>query len=105
MAPPPPVQLIVSHEPLVLHDQIEVACPPAIVLVSTTNYTRARMDRQEQLFRHIRVFDRVTNWDDFDNATTSGLRPNFRMSETERYTSRGCPHIHLRLYTICHEVS
>ena len=33
VAPPPPIQLIVFPEPLVLHDHIEVAYPPATVLV------------------------------------------------------------------------
>ena len=100
MAPLSPTQLTISHEPLVLHGQIEVARPPAIVLVSATDYTRARMDRQEQRFRQIRVFDGVTSWDDFDGAPTSGLRPSFRMLETKRYIGRGCSRFHLRLYTI-----
>ena len=47
MEPPSPVQLIVFHEPLVLHDQIKVACPPTTALVSATNDTRACMDRLE----------------------------------------------------------
>ena len=51
VAPPPPVQLTVFHEPLVLHSQIEVACPLAIVLILATNDTHARMDRLEQRFR------------------------------------------------------
>ena len=48
----------------------------------------------------MRVFDGVTSWDDFDIAPTSGLRSNFRILETVRYISMGCPHVHLRLYTI-----
>ena len=66
MAPPPPVQLTVFHEPLVLHDQIEVACPPTTVLVSTTDDTRACMDRLEQRFLQMRIFDGVTSYDDID---------------------------------------
>ena len=46
----------------------------------------------------MRVFDGVTSWDDFDSAPTNGLQLDFRMSETERYTGKGCPHVHLRLY-------
>ena len=66
MAPLPPVQLTVFHEPLVLHGQIEVACPPAIVLVSAIDDTRACMDKLEQCFRQLRIFDGVTSWDDID---------------------------------------
>ena len=51
VAPPPPIQLTVFHEPLVFHNQIEMAFPPATMLVSATNDTRARMDRLEQRFR------------------------------------------------------
>ena len=66
MSPPPPVQLTVFHEPLVLHDQIEVAFPLDTVLVSATNDTRACMDRLEQRFRHMRIFDGVTSYDDIN---------------------------------------
>ena len=66
MAPPLLVQLTFFHEPLVLHDQIEVAYSPAIVLVSATDDTRACMDRLEQLFRQIRIFDGVTSCDGID---------------------------------------
>ena len=66
VAPPPPVQLTVFHEPLVLHDQIEVACPPITVLVTATDDTCACMDRLEQRFRHMRIFDGVTGCDDID---------------------------------------
>ena len=48
----------------------------------------------------MRAFDGFTSWDDFDSAPMSGLRLDFRMSKTDRYTGRGCPHVHLRLYTI-----
>ena len=68
MAPPPPVQLTVFHEPLVLHDQIEVACPLATVLVLATGDTRACMDRLEQRFRQMRIFDGVTSCDDIDEC-------------------------------------
>ena len=48
----------------------------------------------------MRVSDGVTSWDYFDSAPATGLPPNFKMSEIERYTGRGCPHVHLRLYSI-----
>ena len=66
MAPPSPVQLTVFHEPLVLHGQIEVAFPLTTVLVLATDDTRARMDKMEHRFRHMRIFDGVTSWDDID---------------------------------------
>ena len=66
MAPPSPIQLTVFHEPLVFHDQIEVACSVATVLVSTTDDTRAFMDRLDQRFRWMRIFDGVTSCDDID---------------------------------------
>ena len=53
MAPPPPVQLTIFHKPLVLHDQIEVVCPPATMLVSAIDDTHACMDRLEQRFRQV----------------------------------------------------
>ena len=40
--------------------------PSATVLVSAIDDARACMDRLEQRFRHMRVFDRVTNWDVID---------------------------------------
>ena len=58
------------------------------------------MDRLEQRFRHMRVSDGVTSWDNFDSTSATGLPPNFRMPEIERYTGRGCPRVHLRLYSI-----
>ena len=66
MAPLPSVQLAVFHEPLVLHDQIQVACPLATMLVSATDDARACMDRLEQRFRHMRIFDGVTSGDGID---------------------------------------
>ena len=66
MAPPPPIQLTVFHEALVLHSHIEVAYPPATVLVLATDDTRAHMDRLDQRFRHMKIFDGVTDWDDID---------------------------------------
>ena len=48
----------------------------------------------------MKVFDGITSCDDFDSAPTSGLRPDFKMSEIERYTGKGYPRVYLRLYTI-----
>ena len=43
-----------------------MACPLAIVLISATNDTHARMDRLEQRFLWMRIIDGVTNWDNID---------------------------------------
>ena len=38
-------------------------------------------------------------WYGFDNALVTPLSPNFWMHDMERYTGRGCPHTHLRIYS------
>ena len=48
----------------------------------------------------MRVSDGVTGWDDFDSTPTIELSLDFKMLEIKRYTTRGCPRSHLRLYTI-----
>ena len=97
--PPPTVQQAASYVPLVLHGQTEMTPPPAIVLTLVVDDTHARMDRLEQLVRQMRVSEGAT-WDDFDSAPATGLPLDFKMPEIERYTGRGCPRVHLRLYTI-----
>ena len=49
VAPPPPPsnQQTTSHMPLVLHGQVEMTPPPAIVHARFINDTHARMDRLE----------------------------------------------------------
>ena len=83
VAPPPPlhVQLTATHVPLVFHSQAEVTMPSAVVPISSADDTQARMDRLEQRFRHMRVSDGVTSWDDFDSTPATGLPPDFRMPE------------------------
>ncbi|RVX02300.1 hypothetical protein CK203_028395 [Vitis vinifera] len=39
-------------------------------------------------------------WDDFDGSPVASLPTKFRMPDIDRYTGIGCPHIHLRLYSI-----
>ncbi|RVW85036.1 hypothetical protein CK203_037649 [Vitis vinifera] len=39
------------------------------------------------------------SWDDFDGAPVASLPTHFRMLKIEKYTSIGCPKIHLRLYS------
>ena len=74
--------------------------PSAVVPILAVDDTRARIDRLEQRFRHMRVSDRVTSWDDFDSTPAIGLPPDFKMPEIKRYTSGGYPRVHLRLYSI-----
>ena len=40
--------------------------PSTITLVFAIDDTRTRIDRLEQRFRQMRIFDGVTNWDDID---------------------------------------
>ena len=74
--------------------------PPTVVPISAADDSRECMDRLEQLFRHMRVSDGVTSWDDFDSTPANGLPPDFKMPNIERHTGRGCPRVHLRLYSI-----
>ena len=57
------------------------------------------MDRIEQHIRQLRVSDSSSAWDDLDNIPMASLLAKFRMPDIERYTSVGCFHIHLRLYS------
>ena len=60
----------------------------------------------------MRVSDGASYWDGFDSALGTRLPLDFKMLEIKRYTGRGCPRVHLRLYTIvmrayrlwCHRV-
>ena len=38
-------------------------------------------------------------WDGFDSSPMTLLPPNFQMPDMERYTGRGCPRTHLRIYS------
>ena len=38
-------------------------------------------------------------WDRFDSAPVIPLPPKFWMPDMERYTGRGCPCTHLRIYS------
>ncbi|KAL6347695.1 hypothetical protein AAG906_026224 [Vitis piasezkii] len=97
---PPPLPPIPQPTPFTLQSQIEVAPPPAMVVVPTSEDTHARMDRLEQRMRQMRVSDGGMVWDDFDGLPVANLPAKFRMPEIERYMGIGCPRIHLRLYSI-----
>ena len=47
----------------------------------------------------MRDLDETISWDDIDDMPVSTLLVDFKMPEIERYTSVGCPRIHLRLYS------
>ena len=51
------------------------------------------------MLRHLRVAEGMDVWDGFDSASVTPLSPKFRMPDMERYTSRGCPRTHLRIYS------
>ena len=46
----------------------------------------------------MRVSDGSAAWDDLEGMSVASLPSKFRMPDIERYTSIGCPRIHLRLY-------
>ncbi|RVW15756.1 hypothetical protein CK203_098518 [Vitis vinifera] len=71
--PPPPSQSAPQAIPFTLHSQTEVAPPSVTVPTPTSEDPHARMDRLEQ---------------------------RLRMPKIERYIGIGCPHIHLRLYSM-----
>ena len=51
------------------------------------------------MLRQLRVAKGMDVWDEFDSAPVTPLPPKFRMSDLERYTGRGCPRTHLRIYS------
>ncbi|KAL6315034.1 hypothetical protein AAG906_030874 [Vitis piasezkii] len=59
--------------------QTEVTPPPAMVVVPTSEDTRARMDKLEQKMRQMRESDGGMGWDDFDGLPVANLSAKFRM--------------------------
>ena len=51
------------------------------------------------MLRQLRVVEATEVWDGFDSAPITPLPPKFRMLDMERYTGRGCPRTHLRIYS------
>ena len=94
---PPPIPTTPQASPYVLHGHSEVA-PPVVVLNTITDDAHACIDRLEQRMRQMRVSDGSVVWDDFEGMPVASLPAKFRMLDIERYTSIGCPCIHLRLY-------
>ncbi|WKA06251.1 hypothetical protein VitviT2T_024160 [Vitis vinifera] len=97
--PPPPSQSAPQAMPFTLHSQTEVAPPPVTVPTPTSEDPHARMDRLEQGLRQLRTSDRAITWEGFDGVPVASLPAKFRMPDIERYTSIGCPRLHLRLYS------
>ena len=60
----------------------------------------ARMDRIEQRMRHLIVSNGYVVWDYLEGMSVTNLLAKFRMPDIERHMAIGCPHIHLRLYSI-----
>ena len=77
----------------------EVISPHAIVPVQTTGASDDRIQRVEQMLRQLRVAEGMDAWDGLDNAPVTLLSLKFRMPDMERYTCRGCPRTHLRIYS------
>ena len=73
--------------------------PHAIFPVQTTGASDERIQRVEQMLRQLRVAEDMDVWDGFDSAPVTPLPPKFRMPDMERYTGRGCPRTHLRIYS------
>ena len=51
------------------------------------------------MLRQLRVAEGMDVWDGFDSAPVIPLPPKFQMPDMERYTDRGCPRTHLRMYS------
>ena len=51
------------------------------------------------MLRHLRVVEGMDVWNGFDSALVTPLPPKFQMPDMERYTDRGCPYTHLRIYS------
>ena len=41
----------------------------------------------------------ISFWDDFEGIPVASLPAKFKMPDIERYTSIGCPRLHLKLYS------
>ena len=50
------------------------------------------------MLRQLSVAEGMDMFDGFDSAPVTPLSLKFRMPDMERYTSRGCPRTHLRIY-------
>ena len=95
MAPPP----IPQGTPVVVQRSTEVIQPHVTIPVQTIGASEDRIQRVEQMLRQLRVAEGMDGWDGFDSTLVTPLPPKFRMPDMERYTGRGCPRTHLRIYS------
>ena len=93
----PPVIPIQMPATQTSHDQA-VVIPPIVTPVTIIEDLHSRMDRLERRVRQMRDPDEMISRDDTDDVSVATLPVGFRMPDIERYTSVGCPRIHLRLY-------
>ena len=73
--------------------------PHSIIPVQTTSASDDRIQRVEQILRKLRVAEGMDVCDGFDSAPVTPLPPKFQMLDMERYTGKGCPRTHLRIYS------
>ena len=73
--------------------------PHAISPVQTIGASDDRIQRVKKMLRQLRVVEGMDVWDGFDSAPVTPLPAKFRMPDMERYTGRGCPRTHLRIYS------
>ena len=73
--------------------------PHAIFPVQTIGASNYLIQRVEQMLRKLRVAEGMDVWDGFDSAPVTPLQPKFWMPDMERYTGKGCPRTHLRIYS------
>ena len=104
--PPPPPSMaqmgppsIPQGTPVVIQRSTKVIWPHATIPVQTIGASNDRIQRVEQTLRQLRVAEAMDVWDGFDSAPVTPLPPKFRMPDMERYTGRGCPCTHLRIYS------
>ena len=93
-SPLPPVLIVPQASPYLLHGHSEVA-PHAVVQTTVIDDAHTRMDRIEQHMRQLRVSNGSAIQDDLEGMLVASLPAKFRMFDIDRYTSIGCPCIHL----------
>ena len=78
-----------------MHGQTETTPHPVVALARVADDTQTRIERIEQRVRSLHVTNGVMSWDGYDQLPVAALPIEFGMSDIERYTGIGCPHIHL----------
>ena len=91
--------LIPEGTPFVIQKPIKVIPPHAIVRVQITGAFDDLIQRIKQMLRQLRTVEGMDVWDRFDSAPVTPFLPKFWMPNMQRYTGRGCPCTHLRIYS------